>query len=324
VFAVGAERDSVGQQGLRGLDRCATGGGLWARAARPAYHPAWQFPENVTVRLNADGSVLVQCGFREMGMGGATAQGQIAADALGVPFEAVTVEHGDTDLPTGPGPGAGGSGQTASVAQSLVSACAKLKEAVGKPRPGESYAQVLVRTGRDHAEAAVGSDTRFGQIKTQVQFMAKFLADQQRWVKAACGAQFCEVHVEPDTSEVRVSRWTGVFDVGRVINAKTTVSQLRGGIIMGIGLALSEETLLDPRSGQIMNPNLSEYHVPVHANVPDIDVHWLDEPDPTMSLGVLGAGEVGIVGVAGAIANAVYPATGRRIYDLPITIDKLL
>jgi xanthine dehydrogenase YagR molybdenum-binding subunit len=102
------------------------------------------------------------------------------------------------------------------------------------------------------------------------------------------------------------------------------MSQLRGGIIMGTGIARAEETLLDPRSGRIMNPNLSEYHVPVHADVPRIDVHCLDEPDPTMPLGVLGAGEVGIVGVAGAIAKAVHHATGKRICDLPITLDKLL
>jgi xanthine dehydrogenase YagR molybdenum-binding subunit len=154
--------------------------------------------------------------------------------------------------------------------------------------------------------------------------MTKFLKDQWRWVKAACGAQFCEVRVDPDTGEVRVARWVGVFDVGTVINAKTTASQLRGGIVMGIGIALEEETLLDPRNGRIMNPSLSEYHVPVHADVPPIDVHCLDDPDPTMPLGVLGAGEVGITGAAGAIANAVHHATGRRVYDLPLTLDKLL
>jgi xanthine dehydrogenase YagR molybdenum-binding subunit len=292
----------------------------WGTAT--AYHPAWQFPANVTVRMSADAQVLVRCGFHEMGMGAATAQGQIAADALGVPFDAVTVEYGDTDLPIGPS--AGGSGQTASVASSLLTACKKLKTAIGTPKPGESYAQVLTRTGRDHAEAAVGSDTRLGQIKSQVRFMAKFLKDQACWMKAACGAQFCEVRVDADTGEVRVTRWTGVFDVGRVINAKTAASQLRGGIIMGIGLALSEETLLDPRTGRIMNPSLSEYHVPVHADVPHIDIQCLDSPDPTMPLGILGAGEVGITGAAAAIANAVFHATGKRIYELPITLDKLL
>ncbi|MEV8530565.1 xanthine dehydrogenase family protein molybdopterin-binding subunit [Streptomyces sp. NPDC051211] len=292
----------------------------WGTAA--AYHPSWQLPANVTVRLNADGTALVRCAFHELGMGAATAQGQIAADALGLPFSAVTVEYGDTALPTGPG--AGGSAQTASVAASLLAACAKIRRAVGQPAPGESYAQVLARTGRDHVEAAAGSDTRLGKAVGQVRFMTKFLTDRRRWVKAASGAQFCEVRVDPDTGEVRVTRWTGVFDVGRVVNSRTVASQLRGGIVMGIGLALSEETLLDPRTGRIVNPSLSEYHVPVHADIPRIDVQCLDDPDPTMPLGVLGAGEVGITGVAAAVVNAVHHATGRRVHDLPLTLDKLL
>ncbi|MER5931867.1 xanthine dehydrogenase family protein molybdopterin-binding subunit [Streptomyces sp. NPDC002054] len=292
----------------------------WGTAA--AYHPAWQFPASATVRLNADGTALVRCAFHEMGMGAATAQGQIAADALGLPFEAVTVEYGDTELPVGPG--AGGSAQTASVAEAVLAACAKLRKAVGRPAPGESYAQVLARTGRGHAEAAVGSDTRIGKAVGQARFLGKLLNDRRRWVRAASGAQFCEVRVDPDTGEVRVSRWTAVFDVGRVVNAKTVASQLRGGIVMGIGLALSEETLLDPRSGRIVNPSLSDYHVPVHADVPPIAVRCLDDPDPTMPLGIVGAGEVGITGVAAAIANAVHHATGRRVCELPITVDTLL
>jgi xanthine dehydrogenase YagR molybdenum-binding subunit len=316
-----------------------------------AYHPAWQLAANVTVRLSADGSVLVRCGFHEMGMGGATAQAQIAADALGVPFEAVTVEYGDSALPTGPG--AGGSGQTASVAASLLEACDKLKRSVlalaarsaesplRGQRPsdvrardgglyrsddarGESYAAILGRAAQVSVDAAVGSDTRLGSIVGQARFLTKFLLENRRWTKAAAGAQFCEVRVDPDTGEVRVSRWLGVFDVGTVINAKTASSQLRGGIVMGIGMALQEESLLDRRTGRIMNANLAEYHVPVHADIPPIDVFCLGEPDPTMPLGLIGIGEVGITGVAAAIANAVYHATGKRVRDLPITLDKLL
>ncbi|GAA2113601.1 xanthine dehydrogenase family protein molybdopterin-binding subunit [Actinomadura alba] len=322
-----------------------------------AYHPSWQLPANVTVRLSADGTVVVRCGFHEMGMGAATAQAQIAADALGVPFEAVRVEYGDSTLPSGPG--AGGSAQTASVANSLIAACEKLKRSVlalarksgdsplrgqrprdvearngglyriGRPeghdpRKGESYPTILSRAGRSEVEAAVGSDTRLGELTGQLRFMSKFMLDRRRWVKAACGAQFCEVRVDADTGEIRVSRWVGVFDVGRVINAKTASSQLRGGVVMGIGMALSEETLVDPRTGRIMNPGLAEYHVPVHADIPPIDVRYLDDPDPTMPLGLIGVGEVGITGVAGAIANAVHHATGKRVRDLPITLDKLL
>jgi xanthine dehydrogenase YagR molybdenum-binding subunit len=290
-----------------------------------AYHPSWQFTANVTVRLSADGNVLVRCGFQEMGMGGATAQAQIAADALGVPFDAVRVEYGDSELPTSPG--AGGSMQTASIANSLLAACEKLKRSVrtlAKRTGGEGYEEILRRAGVPHVEAAVGTDTGFGKMAGQVRFMGKFLRDRRRWVKAASGAQFCEVRVDPDTGEVRVSRWVGVFDIGTVINAKTASSQLRGGIVMGIGMALSEETLVDPRTGRIMNPSLAEYHVPVHADIPAIEVSCLGEPDPTMPLGLVGAGEVGITGVAAAVANAIHHATGKRVRDLPITLDKLL
>ena len=158
----------------------------------------------------------------------------------------------------------------------------------------------------------------------QVRFIAGFLRDQRRWVRAASGAHFCEVRVDPDTGEVRVARWVAAFDIGRVLNAKTAASQLRGGIVMGLGLALMEETLVDPRTGRIMGPSLADYHVPVHADVPDIEIHLLDDPDPSMPAGVLGAGEVGITGVGAAVANAVHDATGRRVTDLPITLDKVV
>ncbi len=348
AYAVGAERFGWS---ARTPEPGSMRDGRWlvGMGVASAYHPAWQFPANVTVRLAADGSVLVRCAFHEMGMGAATAQAQVTAHALGVPLGAVRVEYGDSDLPAGPG--AGGSAQTASIAASLLEACAKLRREVftlarrsaGSPLrgkrfealaardgglfegdAGESYADILARAGRSHVDVAVGSESRLGQLAGQVRFMTKFVRDSRRWVKAAAGAQFCEVRVDPDTGEVRVSRWVGVFDIGTVVNAKTAASQLRGGIVMGIGLAMGEETQVDPATGRVVNANLAEYHVPVHADVPRIDVTCLDDPDPTMPLGVLGAGEVGITGVGGAVANAVFHATGRRIHDLPITLDKLL
>ncbi|PXY20555.1 xanthine dehydrogenase family protein molybdopterin-binding subunit [Prauserella flavalba] len=322
AYRLGAERfgwaDRTPEPGSMRDGRWLVGMGV-----ATAFHPAWQFLANVTVRLSVDGTVLVRCGFQEMGMGGATAQAQIAADALGVPVESVRVEYGDSTLPLSPA--AGGSMQTASVASSVLAACQKLRRKLAKlGPPGETPAAVLARAGVPSLEASVGSDSRLGRLTGQARFLAKLLRDQRRWMRAASGAQFCEVRVDPDTGETRVSRWTAAFDVGRVINAKTAVSQLRGGIVMGIGMALSEETLVDPRTGRIMNPGLGEYHVPVHADIPPIDVAYLDEPDPTMPLGLIGVGEVGITGVAGAIANAVHHATGRRIRDLPITLDKLL
>ncbi|RBM10679.1 carbon monoxide dehydrogenase [Prauserella sp. PE36] len=322
AYRLGAERfgwaDRTPEPGSMRDGRWLVGMGV-----ATAFHPAWQFLANVTVRLSVDGSVLVRCGFQEMGMGGATAQAQIAADALGVPVESVRVEYGDSSLPLSPA--AGGSMQTASVASSVLTACEKLRRKLARlGRPGDDPAAALARAGVPSLEVSVGSDTRIGRLTGQVRFLSKLIRDQRRWMKAASGAQFCEVRVDPDTGETRVSRWTAAFDVGRVINAKTAVSQLRGGIVMGIGMALSEETLVDPRTGRIMNPGLGEYHVPVHADVPPIDVAYLDEPDPTMPLGLIGVGEVGITGAAAAIANAIHHATGRRIRELPITLDKLL
>jgi xanthine dehydrogenase YagR molybdenum-binding subunit len=138
------------------------------------------------------------------------------------------------------------------------------------------------------------------------------------------GAQFCEVKVSAVTGETRVTRFLGSFDCGRILNPKTAASQFRGGIIMGLGLALTEETIFDERSGRIVNPSLAEYHVPVQMDVPAIDVIWTDSPDPHSPMGAHGIGEIGITGVGAAVANAIYNATGKRVRELPITLDKLL
>jgi xanthine dehydrogenase YagR molybdenum-binding subunit len=137
-------------------------------------------------------------------------------------------------------------------------------------------------------------------------------------------AQFCEVRVNERTGEVRITRFLGSFDTGRILNPKTAVSQFRGGIIMGIGMALTEETMFDDRTGRIMNASLAEYHVPVQADIPDIEILYTDLPDPKTPLGAHGIGEIGITGVAAAVANAVFHATGKRITSLPITLDKLM
>ncbi|WP_432194314.1 xanthine dehydrogenase family protein molybdopterin-binding subunit [Streptomyces sp. bgisy027] len=317
-----------------------------------AYHPAQEFVSKLTVKLSADGTVPVRCGLHEIGNGAVTAQTQITADVLGVPPTAVTVRYGTSDEPTATT--AAASAQTASVAADLTAACEKLKQKVlalagksaasplrghslndlqardgrlymtGRASTGETYAAILARAGRASVEVAVGADTRIGNVAGQMKMMSKVIRNDRRLVRAATGAHFCEVRVDHDTGEVRIVRWTGVFGIGTVINPKLAGSQVRGAIVMGIGLALGEETLVDPRNGRIMNPSLAEYHIPVHADVPPIDVRFLDEPDPTMPLGLIGVGQVGITGAAAAIGNAVRHATGTRLTHLPITLDQLL
>ncbi len=182
---------------------------------------------------------------------------------------------------------------------------AKLDE----PARHESYASILSRAQRD---------------EVAVEAAASPPLETQHWSMHSYGAMFCEVRVNAVTGEMRVSRFLGSFDCGRILNAKTAASQFRGGIIMGLGLALMEETQFDERNGRIMNPSLAEYHVPVHLDVPEIDVIWTDIPDPHAPMGAHGIGEIGITGVGAAVANAIYNATGKRIRDLPITLDKLL
>jgi xanthine dehydrogenase YagR molybdenum-binding subunit len=177
------------------------------------------------------------------------------------------------------------------------------------PERWESYASILSHAERDEVSA---------------QASAPPPVEAANWSMHSFGALFCEVRVNAVTGEPRVSRFLGSFDCGRIINAKTAASQFRGGIIMGLGLALTEETLFDERTGRIMNPSLAEYHVPVHLDVPEIDVIWTDIPDPHSPLGVHGIGEIGITGVGAAVANAVYNATGVRVRSLPITLDKLI
>jgi xanthine dehydrogenase YagR molybdenum-binding subunit len=149
--------------------------------------------------------------------------------------------------------------------------------------------------------------------------------ERRQYSMHAFGAHFAEVRVNPDTGEVRVARFLGAFACGRIVNAKTATSQFKGGIVMGIGMALTEESVIDSRHGQFVNADLAEYHVPTNRDIPQIEILLVDEDDPHVNpLGTKGIGEIGIVGAAAAVANAMFNATGRRIRDLPITPDKVL
>jgi xanthine dehydrogenase YagR molybdenum-binding subunit len=311
--------------------------GKWfsGQGVATAYYPYLRFPAKVHIRLNADGTANIQTPASEMGMGTATVQLQHAADRLGLPLERVSFEYGDSSLVDTPIM-AGGSNQTATIVAAVRTAVEDLhtkllklaQKREGSPLAGAKYGQLQARDGglyRGSAGEIYTDILRAAQLPfIEVESTSGNPLEMMKYSMASYGAQFCEARVHEDTGEVRIARWLGSFDCGRIINPKTAMSQLRGGIVMGIGMALTEETLFDERRGRIMNPSLAEYHVPVNLDVPDIQILYTDIPDKNAPLGARGIGEIGITGAAAAVANAVFHATGKRVRDLPITLDKLM
>jgi xanthine dehydrogenase YagR molybdenum-binding subunit len=301
-----------------------------------ATHPYNRRPGGAArITLTRDGRATVDVAVHEMGMGTATVQTQICAERLGLPLEAVTFNYGDSRLP-----GfviAGGSQQTAVTGASVIAAhrelARQLVNLAGKDSPlaGLGPDEIGCRDGGlcrlddpDRHETYALILARANQDSVSAEAEAPPPLEGRHWSMRSYGAMFCEVQVNAITGEPRVRRFLACFDCGRILNPKTAGSQFRGGIIMGLGLALMEETQLDGRNGRIMNPSLTDYHVPVHADVPAIDVIWTDIPDPHTPMGAHGIGEIGITGVGAAVANAIFNAIGTRVRDLPITLDKLL
>jgi len=262
---------------------------------------------------------------------------QVAAETLGVQVARVRFELGDTSMPRAPV--SGGSMTAASVGPAVQEACAALRrkiiaEAVADSRsavhglPADRVAiddgQIVVRDDARRRESLADFAARRGTA-IEADATAKPGSEEERYASRSFGAVFAEVRVDSDLGIVRVPRIVATYSVGRLLNAKTARSQLEGGIVWGVGMALLEESLLDERYGRFANANLAEYHVPVNADIGSIDVTFVDENDTVFNpLGIRGIGEIGITGVPAALANAVYHATGTRIRDLPITLDKLL
>ena len=278
----------------------------WGMAT--AVYPARISPASAIARMKRDGTLVVQAGTQDIGTGTYTIMTQIAADAMGVPVDRVRFELGDTAFPETPV--SGGSQTAASTGSAVKLAVTRLRDQLTARRisPDEPWAAVVARSGQPELTA---------EFKTAAR------PDTHSY--HAHGATFAELRIDPDTGEIRVVRVVASYAAGAILNPRTARSQLQGGIVWGIGMALQEHTVRDRRTARAVTRDLADYHVPVHADVPDLDVTFVDEPDPFVNpLGVKGIGEIGITGVTAAIANAVYHATGRRVRDLPITLDKLL
>lgn len=293
--------------------------------------------------LTADGKLEVASASSDIGTGTYTVMVLVAADTLGIAPDQITAKLGDSDLPEAPVEGGswaaastGAAVQLAcqSVAKKLLSAAEKLE---GQPFRGVNGIEGLEFDGGDMIRrdnptiraplTAVMAAAGLDRIEVEETASAGMgdMVSMARKSRNTHSAIFCEVRVDEELNQVRVTRVVNAVAAGRIINPKTARSQILGGVVMGMGMALHEETFADTKLGRWMNHNYAEYHVPAHADVHDIDVIFVHEPDPEVSpLGVKGLGEIGIVGTAAAIANAIYHATGKRVRELPITIDKLL
>jgi xanthine dehydrogenase YagR molybdenum-binding subunit len=298
---------------------------------------ALQMSIGVRILLTANGHAEVSCATSDIGTGTYTIMAQVAAEMLGLPLDNVAIRLGGSALPQSLVEG--GSWIAASVANGIVTTAEAVREELlelAKQMPNSPLAdlqpyEVTLADGRlvnkrDVSVAVTIADAmrHGGRDRIELERTTTF-PDSGSHAHNTHSAVFAEVKVDEQLGVIRVSRVVSAVAAGRILNTKTATSQIMGGIVWGIGMALHEETLIDHRFGRIMNANIAEYHVPVNADVHDIEVIFVDEPDDRVnSLGIKGLGEIGIVGVAAAIANAIYHATGKRVRDLPITLDKLL
>jgi xanthine dehydrogenase YagR molybdenum-binding subunit len=303
-----------------------------------ATYPAHRSPASAKASMKNDGTMVVQCGSHEMGMGTATVMGQLAATIIGLPPERVRFEYGDTALPRAPL--SAGSQTAASVGSAVHGVASNLKRKLieiaiadeRSPLHDANPDEVIAADGRlslrndparGESYSAIVSRQYLSSVDTT--FDATPDEAEEKHATHAFGAHFAEVSVDPDLAIVRLRRIVSAFAGGRILNEKTALGQYVGGIVWGIGMALLEKTYFDEKLGSYTSVNLGEYLLPVNADVRDIDVILVEEDDPYVNpIGVKGIGEIGIVGVPAAIANAVFHATGQRVRDLPITIDKLL
>jgi xanthine dehydrogenase YagR molybdenum-binding subunit len=297
---------------------------------------ALQMPMAARIVLTANGHAEVSCAASDIGTGTYTIMAQVAADTLGLPIENITIKLGDSTLPQAPVEG--GSWMAASASHAIVATADEVRKellAMAKKMRNSPLASATLKdvaltdsklVSRHDANCAVSiaDAMRFGTVDRIEKETTNSFPEDSSHARNTHSAVFAEVKVDEQLGVIRVTRVVNAVAAGRILNTKTAHSQIVGSAVWGIGMALHEETLYDHRFGRIMNANIAEYHVPVNADVQDIEVIFVDEPDEIINpLGIKGLGEIGIVGVAAAIANAIYHATGKRVRDLPITLDKL-
>ncbi len=314
------------------------GGQLIGWGLATATYPGNRMAASALVRFMPNGRVLVASGTQDLGTGTYTIMAQVAADALSIPIDKIDVKIGDTALPKAPV--SGGSMSAASVTPAVKAAATQARLKLLTVAAGDSQSpmhganadeldfkdgKVFRKSSPDKSESFTAIIARQGNKPIEATGDAQPEQDAERFSVHSFGAVFAEISVDPQLGLVRVRRVVGVYDVGKLLNTKTGSSQLIGGIVWGISLALFEEVHVDPHTGRIVNANLAEYHVPVNADIHEIDVSVIDIPDMNFNpLGARGIGEIGITGAGGAVANAIYHATGKRLRDVPITPDKLM
>jgi xanthine dehydrogenase YagR molybdenum-binding subunit len=330
----GWERRPLAPRQMRDHDGLLVGWGVGT-----ATFPALMFEGHAKAVLRQDGGGIMEIGAQDMGQGAWTALAQIAADGLGLDIDKVDFRSGSSDLPDAGI--AGGSSHTATAGMAIHNAgadvIAKLADLATNdnrsPLFGAGNAGLIARRGRlfrrdDESRSESYSDILIRAGHSQIEGRGTGTADQaaqSTYAMHAHGAVFAEVKVDPDLGQMRVTRVVGAFAAGRIINPRLVRSQLCGGMIWGVSFALHEHAVMDSRSGRPMNPNLAEYHIPVNADVPSLEAILVEEHDPHVNvLGIKGVGEIGITGTAGAVANAVWHATGVRVRKFPITLDRLI
>lgn len=288
-----------------------------------------------SIQMSADGTYTIQCATTDIGPGTATAMVQIASDVLQVPVEKIKFQLGNSSFPKAPSQG--GSSTVSTVGSAVTAVCNSLKQKLGELAIGQGEAASVKADDLTFANGQISSKDQSIKIAyadilkkhnlptLEVTEESKAGEERKKYSFYSFSVHFVEVNVNPATGQVKVKRVVSCADAGKIINQKTAGSQVIGGAIGGIGMALMEEAVIDDRFGRYVNNNLADYHVPVHADIPPIDAVFIDKKDLYINpMGSKGVGEISLIGMAAAVANAVFHATGKRVRDLPITPDKLI